>query len=293
MILVTGAAGKTGRAVVGQLVSRRLPVRALVYRAEHEALFRSADGVETNVGALEDAGVTERAMEGAQTVYFICPNVHEFEFVLAATAIELARRSGVERFVYHSVHLPAVEEMPHHWQKHLVEQALSTSGLDYTILQPCTYMQNILGQRTRIEQEREFEVPYSLDARMSLVDLEDVAEAAATVLSTDGHAGATYELCGPEALSHRDVADVLTAELGHTVSGREISPAQWEGKARKVGLPAYAIDSLLEMFAYYDSHGFVGDAGPLEKLLDRPATDLAGFASRTLGGGDSERAAPG
>ena len=175
MILVTGAAGKTGRAVVGQLVSRRLPVRALVYRAEHEALFRSADGVETNVGALEDAGVTERAMEGAQTVYFICPNVHEFEFVLAATAIELARRSGVERFVYHSVHLPAVEEMPHHWQKHLVEQALSTSGLDYTILQPCTYMQNILGQRTRIEQEREFEVPYSLDARMSLVDLEDVA----------------------------------------------------------------------------------------------------------------------
>ena len=169
--------------------------------------------------------------------------------------------------------------MPHHWQKHLVEQALGASGLDHTILQPCAYMQNLLAQRWKIQKDHEFEVPYSLDAQMSLVDLEDVAEAAAIVLSMDGNAGATYELCGPEALSQQDVAEVLTQHKGFRVGARWVSPTEWELNAR-TELSAYAIDSLLKMFAYYDKRGFRGDAEPLGRLLNRPPSSLAGFVSR-------------
>jgi uncharacterized protein YbjT (DUF2867 family) len=283
MILVTGAAGKTGQAVVRRLAARRLPVRALVYRADQAALYEHIDGVQTSVGALEDQAAMARAMGGVRSIYFICPNMHPDEYSLAASAIELALKSGVERFVYHSVLLPAVEEMPHHWQKHMVEQVLAGSGLDYTTLQPCAYMQNLLVQWPRIRRDHEFEVPYSLDSRMSLVDLEDVAEAAATVLSTDGHAGSTYELCGPEALSQHDLADALSEHTGSHVEARLVSATEWELGVRSE-LTAYAIDALLNMFEYYDQRGLRGDPAPLGRLLDRPPTSFTEFIRRTRSG---------
>jgi uncharacterized protein YbjT (DUF2867 family) len=71
MILVTGAAGKTGQAVVRRLAARRLPVRALVYRADQAALYEHIDGVQTSVGALEDQAAMARAMGGVRSIYFI------------------------------------------------------------------------------------------------------------------------------------------------------------------------------------------------------------------------------
>lgn len=283
MILVTGAAGKTGRAVIRHLVRRRMPVRAFVYRAEHEDLFRATAGVETVVGALEDPLAVAAAMAGVRSVYFICPNMHPDEEAMAASAIELAEKAGVERFAYHSVLLPAVESMPHHWQKHLVEKALVRSSLEYTIMQPCAYMQNLLVQWPRIRRDHEFEVPYSLESRMSLVDLEDVAEAAAVVLSNEGHSGSIYELCGPEALSQYDLAELLTEHTGAPVEARYVSATEWELGVRSE-LTAYAIDSLLNMFAYYDQRGLRGDPAPLGRLLNRPPTSFAEFIRRTRWG---------
>lgn len=283
MILVTGAAGKTGRAVIRHLVRRRASIRAFVYRTEQEDLFRGVDGVEIMVGSLEDSAALTEAMAGVRSVYFICPNMRPDEQAMGTSAIEHAERSGVERFAYHSVLLPAVESMPHHWQKHLVEEALVRSSLEYTIMQPCAYMQNLLVQWTRINRDHEFEVPYSLESRMSLVDLEDVAEAAAVVLSNEGHGGATYELCGPEALSQRDLAEVLTEQTGSPVEARYVSATEWELGVRSE-LTAYAIDALLSMFSYYDQRGLRGNPAPLERLLDRPPTSFAEFVRRTRSG---------
>lgn len=279
MILVTGAAGKTGRAAIRQLVSRRLSVRALVYRTEQAGLFEHLDGVQPMVGTLEDSALMESALGGVRAVYFICPNMHPDEFSMATSAIELAARAGVEHFVYHSVLLPGVREMPHHWQKHMVEKALAESGLDYTILQPCAYMQNLMVQWPRIRENHEFEVPYSLESRMAVVDLEDVAEAAAVVLANEGHAGATYELCGPEALSQHDIAEVLSDLTGTRVAARQVSATEWELGVR-TELTAYAIDALLNMFAYYDQRGLRGDSAPLGRLLGRPPTAFIDFVRR-------------
>ena len=82
--------------------------------------------------------------------------------------------------------------MPHHWKKLRVEEMLFESRLPYTILQPATYMQNLLAYWCKIHEEGIFQLPYSVETRLSMVDLNDVAQAAAIVLTEPGHVGATY-----------------------------------------------------------------------------------------------------
>lgn len=292
MILVTGAAGKTGRAVVRKLIAREQSVRALVYRNEQaESLERPGAAPDVIVGDMRDASCLETAMHGIRSVYHICPNMHPDEQAIGAAAIAAALAAGVDRFVLHSVLLPRVQAMPHHWQKHLVEQELIGSGLATTILRPCAYMQNLLAQWDRIVESGEFAVPYAAATRMSLVDLEDVAEAAAIVLCTPGHEGASYELCGPDALSQDDVAKILSQRLDVPVRASVVAREAWEresraGGVRAGGLSDYAIDSLLRMFEYYERNDFCGSSFELERLLGRPATTFGEFAQRRASGDD-------
>ena len=81
--------------------------------------------------------------------------------------------------------------MTHHWNKLRVEETLFESGLSYTILQPASYMQNVLGGWQAIVEHGVYAAPYSVETRMSMVDLEDIAEATAVVLTEPGHLGAT------------------------------------------------------------------------------------------------------
>jgi len=272
---VTGAAGKTGRAVVRALVARGERVRALVFRAEQAVALNPLGPSDVVVADMSNAAALAAAMRGTATVYFICPNMHPDEHELGRLAVEAASSAGVDRFVYHSVMLPRVREMPHHWQKHLVEEELVRSGLDHVILQPCAYMQNVQAGIRRIVDDGQYTVPYSTRTRLSVVDLDDVAEAAAIVLSSPGHTAKTYELCGPQALSQEDVACALTAELGRPVRATTVVRAEWASLARTAGLGDYAIESLLRMFDYYEREGFCGDPTELEALLGRPATPFS------------------
>ena len=129
--------------------------------------------------------------------------------------------------------------MPHHWLKMRVEELLFASGLAFTILQPAAYMQNVLAHWDRIVGEGVYPVPYPVETRLSLVDLEDVAEAAAIVLTEPGHAGATYELAGPEALTQTEVANILGQQLGRTVHAQAVPLTDWEHAARAAGLGDY------------------------------------------------------
>jgi NAD(P)H dehydrogenase (quinone) len=277
MILVTGAAGKTGRAVIRALAAKGASVRALVHRPEQATAVEGL-GAEAVVGDMCDGVVMDRAAQGAQAVYHICPNVSPDEIAIGQAAIDAARRVGVEQFVYHSVLHPQVEAMPHHWLKMRVEERLFASGLAFTILQPAAYMQNVLAQWQRIEQDGIYSVPYPVETRLSLVDLEDVAEAAAIVLTGPGHAGATYELAGPEALAQTEVANILGQQLGRTVHAQAVPLADWERGARAAGLGEYQVETLLQMFRYYAQHGFCGNTNVLGWLLGRPPTTFAVFA---------------
>jgi len=258
-------------------------VRALVRRREQAEGLRALGAREASVGDLCKPGDVGRAMAGARAVYHICPNVHPEEVAIGQVAIEAAREAGVELFVYHSVLHPQVEAMPHHWQKMRVEEQLFASGLDYVIAQPAAYMQNVLGQWDRVVSEGVYAVPYGTETQLGMVDLEDVAEAAAEVLTEPGHAGATYELAGPEALTQTQVAEVLGRQLGRRVEARQVPLETWAQQARETGLGDYQVETLLRMFRYYDRHGFWGNPRVLGCLLGRTPARFEAFVARAVG----------
>ena len=280
MILITGAAGKTGRTVIRALSARGATVRALVHRPEQVRGVEELGARDVVVGDVRQAATMEKAARGVQAVYHICPNVSPDEVAIGQTVIAAARSAGVEHFVYHSVLHPQTEAMPHHWLKLRVEERLFESGLPFTILQPTAYMQNVLAHWGRVLEEGLYPVPYGVETRLSLVDLEDVAEATAIVLTEPGHAGATYELVGTEALSQAEVAATLSRGLGRPVRAQVVPVETWEQGARASGLGDYQVETLKQMFRYYERHGFHGNPRVLSWLLDRAPTGFAAFVER-------------
>ena len=278
MILVTGASGKTGRAVIRALVARHHDVRAFVHRAESADAMRALGASEVVVGAMADRDSLTHAARGARAIYHICPNVSSDEILFGANVIAAALASGVERFVFHSVLHPQIEAMPHHWNKMRVEELLFASGLDVTILQPTAYMQNLLASWRAIVDDGVFRVPYPIASRISLVDLNDVAEAAARGLTEPGHTGASYELVGTPPLSQLEVAKVLSEALGRPVRVEAEPPEVWDARMRIGGMGASERETLLKMFRYYERHGLAGNANVLRWLLVRPPTTLEAFA---------------
>jgi uncharacterized protein YbjT (DUF2867 family) len=288
-ILVTGAAGKTGRAVIRAVAALGTAVpHALVRRPEQVEPLQRAGASSVIVGDMEDTAVWLAATQGMDAVYHICPNMHPAEVEIGKLAVTAARANHVKRFVYHSVLHPQIEAMPHHWHKLRVEEWLFTSGLDFTSLQPAAYMQNVLAAWPRILAEGKYDVPYPVETRLSLVDLADVAEAAAVVLTTPGHSGAIYELAGPEIVTPAGMAVVLEKEMGRPVTAVFQPLDEWQAQAQSAGLSPYAIQTLHQMFVYYARHGFWGNGNILSWLLGREPTTFAQFARRQFETMDSE-----
>lgn len=283
MILVTGAAGKTGQAIIKVLAQHGQAVRALAYRPEHVAVLQAQGAQEVTVGDLQNSETLRATARGTRAIYHICPNMHPREIEVGETVIAAAKSAGCEHFVYHSVLHPQTEAMPHHWNKLRVEAKLFESGLRCTILQPAAYMQNVLAGLERIRADGVYAIPYAAETRISMVDLRDIATAAARVLTEPGHEGATYELSGLEALSQNEVATILAEQLERPVKVEVIPLDSWTRTARANGLSAYSIETLTRMFRYYEQYGFRGNSRVLAGLLGRPPVDFRQFVERAVG----------
>jgi len=282
VILVTGAAGKTGRAIIHALAAKEQAVRALVHRDEQAQLVKSLGAQEAIVGDMRDQRTLRLAIRGVRAVYHICPNVSPDEIPIGKATISAAQEAGVEQFVFHSVLHPQTEAMTHHWNKLRVEEALFESRLPYVILQPASYMQNVLAGWRAIVEHGVYAVPYSIETRMSMVDLEDVAQAAAVVLTEPSHLGATYELTGPEVLTQTQVAEILSRQLGRSVRAEQVKIEAWTRQAQNSGMGAYQIETLVKMFHYYDRNGFWGNPRALTYLIGRAPTKFETFVERTM-----------
>jgi NAD(P)H dehydrogenase (quinone) len=280
MILVTGAGGKTGKAVIRALASRGEAVRAFVHRAEQDTPVTHAGAQTVSVGDLQDETALALAAQGAQAIYHICPNVTPLEVPIGRAVMTAAVRSGVRRFVYHSVLHPQIEAMPHHWDKLRVEEMLLAADFDLTVLQPTAYMQNLLASWTSIVEQGVYRVPYPPATRLSLVDLDDVAAAAALVLTASGHGGATYELVGTAPLDQHEVAETLARALGRPVRAEQQTIADWNTQARASRMGDDQREILIKMFSHYERHGLIGNANVLRWLLGREPATLLDFARR-------------
>ncbi len=282
MILLTGAAGKTGRAVLKVLLEHDQRVCVLVRNNKQAEELSAAGAIDTIVGDMEDAGAYGQAFRGVKSLYHICPNMHPEELNIGSNVIKAAIRNKLDHFVYHSVLHPQTEKMPHHWNKMRVEEMLFESGLEFTILQPAPYMQNILASRKTIYNESVIRVPYAVTTRLSLVDLEDLARAAATVLLESGHKGASYEIVGTGGLSQVAVAEQLSDVLGWDIAAEEQPLDEWRSNAEKSGMNLYQVETLLKMFRYYSHYGLVGSSNVLSWLLNGKPGSLNNFVRRDL-----------
>jgi len=277
MILITGAGGKTGKALI-QALSKAENVCALVRREEYVRVAKSLGAEKVIVGDMHDELAIHSAMEGVRAVYHICPNMSLDELVIGNLVIEEAHNAGVEHFVYHSVLHPQTEKMRHHWQKLRTEEMIFESGLPFTILQPAPYMQNLLASWTNILDEGVLRVPYSVHLKFSFIDLQDLAEAARIVLLEPNHQNAVYELAGTVPMSHVEVAQIFGRVLKRVMRAEKQEISDWRFTVK--GLSEYAVENLIKMFKYYDRWGLVGNPNVLKWLLRREPTSLKMFMDR-------------
>jgi uncharacterized protein YbjT (DUF2867 family) len=265
VIVVTAAGGPTGTAVVRALWSRGERVRAVVGtdRPHPELTALSVDVVRADLTAPMEV---EPLLDGARALYLVWPNFDPAEAVGATAVLAAAGRAGVPRVVYHSVLRPQARAMPHHAAKDKVEEALDAGGPAWRVLQPCAYGANLDAGLVAAAATGRFRSSWGLERAQSLVDLRDVADAAAVLLTEDGLDGGTFEVVGPEPLTAPRIAELLGERVGREVTAVDAVPA---GPVPPVA--DYAAHCRRLMFDHYRAHGFTGSPRVLEALLGRPA----------------------
>jgi uncharacterized protein YbjT (DUF2867 family) len=250
-ILVTGASGQVGGALVEELARRGSQTRAMV-RTKEQATDLAARGVDVVVADLERPETLPGALEGVDRVFLMSrddPRQPEMEaaFIVAAT------RAGVERIVKLSANgvRPDNPVALMRWHAQ-VERTLEDSGLEYTVLRPQLYMQNILRFGPSIAAEGRFAAPMG-DRRFALVDVRDVARVAAAALIEEAHAGAAYVVSGPEALSYGDAAETIGSAIGKEVAYEPAEPHAFrDDLIAERGLPRWRADDLAFIASAYD-----------------------------------------
>jgi len=273
-VLVIGARSKIGSALLGELIARGDKVRALT-RAGEPYL---PDGVEQVRGDLADPASLQAAMSGVDAVFLLSTPAAD-DVTWHRNAIDAARRMGIGRLVRSSL-LGADARSDCTFRRHHGEADayLAGSGVAYTILRPNYYMQNVPDNIVAsIQPDGGFRGSAG-DARLSMVDTRDVAAAAARVLTEDAHPGKVYPLVGPQALSHRDVADALTVRFGWPVRYVEVPLEATAATMAGFGLDPWLVNAVVELYADYQRSGPDGYA---TERSDDLAT-LLGRAPRTL-----------
>ena len=206
-VLVTGATGNVGSAVVAELRRRGAAVRAFVRRPV-EAL---GDDIEISIGDFEDPASIRAALDGVDRVFLASADgprkvAHEAAVIDAAGAVEQlvkASTAGAQA----GAALP-----PFDWNARS-EEHLRRSGIPAVVLQSSFYMSNLLAVAEPVREQHILPAPAG-DGRIAMIDPFDVGAVAAAVLTGSGHEGRTYELTGPEAVTYRDVARELSRATG-------------------------------------------------------------------------------
>jgi len=259
-VLVTGATGRQGGAVLRQLRQRGFPVRALtrdVSRPEVRAL--TGPGVEVFQGDMGDPNSLTSAMDGVFGVYSV-QNWHQAgmdgEVRQGINLAEAARRSGVTHFVYSSV--ASVDQhtgIPHFETKARVEEHIRSSGLRYTFVRPAFFMENWLSMRPAIENGA-ISMPLDPDKRLQMIAVEDIGGVVAMAFEHPGKwQDRTIELAGDE-LSMAEVAQVFTRASGHEVRYVQVPWDEFEKQAGK----EYA-----QMFRWFQDTGYHIDIGAVRQ----------------------------
>ncbi|HYH35627.1 MAG TPA: SDR family oxidoreductase [Nocardioides sp.] len=273
-IVITGATGQLGRLTVEALLRRGVPAEQITATGRRtETLSDLADqGVTVRRADYNDPASLDEAFAGADRVLLISSSEVGQRAAQHGNAIDAAKRADVDLVAYTSIPKADSSSLLLAEEHRATEELLAESGLPHVLLRNSWYTENYTAQ-----------LPVFLEhgiagaagqGRVSAATRADFADAAAAVLTENGHAGATYELGGP-AFTMTELADVVTGTTGRTVTYTDLPVEQYTQVLVGAGLP----EPVAAVFADGDRGIARGelhvDTSDLEKLLGRPATPLA------------------
>ena len=241
-VLVTGATGRVGRAVVAELLGAGVPVRALTHRSEAAATLPA--NVEVVTGDLTVPESLDAGLRGVGAVFLVW------------TAPPTTAPAVVERLATYArrvVFLSAPHQTPHPFFQQPnpmavlyaeIERLITASGLESTIIRPGMFASNALSWwANAIRADGVVRWPYGA-AETAPVDDRDVAAVAARSLYQDGHAGGDYVLTGPESLSQAEQVSIIGDVVVRRIRFEELSPDEFRSETEG-SWPRPVVDMLL------------------------------------------------
>lgn len=284
MILVTGATGQLGSVVIENLL-KTTPASevSVLVRDENKATDLKAKGVEIRVGTYFDKASLATALQGIEKVLLISSNDFNDRLGQHKNVIDAAKNAEVEHIFYTGVTMKDIETSPlkpllgDHYQ---TEDYIKESGLTYTFLQNSLYFEVIPMFVGAGVLETGIFFPAG-DGRVAFAARQDLGEATATILTTEGHENKTYNLTGSEAYSFAEVAAELSVLTGKTVTYTSPEPTVFEGMLKQFGLPEGVVVMSVLFAASMKNDDFNLPNSTLEQFLGRKTTDLKAFLKAT------------
>ncbi|RAJ94437.1 uncharacterized protein YbjT (DUF2867 family) [Larkinella arboricola] len=275
-ILITGATGTIGSELARQLSAKGIAFRALVRSLEKARSLSEPPGGEWVVGDFSDAESIGKALDGIERAFLLTDSSEQAE-TLQTGFVDIAKRAGVSHIVKLS-QLAASPDSPVRFLRYhaAVEQKIKASGMAYTFLRPNLFMQGLLGFRDPIVKQGQFFATAG-DAAISLVDIRDIAAVAAEVLTGNGHEGKIYDLTGPEALTHAQLAAQLSDVLNRPIQYVDVPPAAMRQALLSVGFPEWQADGLIEDYAHYARGEASAVSSAVQDVTGQPPRDFRSF----------------
>ncbi len=280
-ILVLGATGNTGSEVLRQLQAMGLTPHVLlrdITKAEDLGI-----GAEQAIqGDFADRASLQKACAGIDRIYLATP-VHPDSETWIANVVDAAKQNGVKRIVklsgFGADEQAGSEIIRGHAR---TDSLIKHSGIEYTLLQPNSFFQNLYGSLPTIVDHRKFYLPLG-DAAQSVIDIRDVAAVAVAALTEDGHANQVYRLSGPRALSYAEQAAILSRAADTEIEYVAISKDDAKRAMREAGMGEWMADKLAEILVWFREFGYDEVTDDVEKVTGQPARSFEDFAVEFAG----------
>lgn len=272
MIVVTGATGSIGRELVKLLVATHTAARAVVRDPS-----KAKDlGIEVVKGDLSDPASLDKAFAGADHL-FLLAGTSDAQHKLHINGIEAAKRAGFT----HVVKLSAMGADPaspltlgrSHAQS---DEALKASGIGWTILQPTSFAQNILGSLPTIKSDGAI-YGCAGDGKTPFIDVRDIGKVAFATLTQPGYMGRTLQLTGGKAYSYAECAEVISKVIDKPVRYVDVPAEALEANLVKAGLPAWLAKDLVLMETFARSGRMASIQPTVQEILRGPALTFEDF----------------
>ena len=279
-ILLTDPTGTVGNAVIKRLASLgQNIIRVAVDIKNKVAKIRYADEI-----AIIDNTRTETiadALNNVNTLFLRIPPAVDMVNV-SSNFIREAKKNGLKFIVKLSAMGANLEPGYSSGRSHReVEKIIEESGIPYVFLRPNSFMQNFITRSSQTVKNQNVICLPAGNAKISLVDARDVAAVTAEVLTGNGshHVNKVYDITGPEALSHDQVAEILSKETGRRISYMNISEKDLRDRLKNMGIGDWYIDNALELYDMYRSGHRSLETTVIEQITGQKPTSFSQFAS--------------